>query len=587
MLGSSRLHRTRHIRTDKLDWVQALTWGRAGRYGLLIALVASIMYPAGILVYLAFWSGEPGGPGHLTLQWFHEAFGGAAFNRVVIATLVFATAKCAFAALLGGGLAFLVTRTDLPAPRTVSALAATPFFVPSMLTALAWIIIANPKTGYVNVWFRHHANASNPLVNIYTMAGMLFQATPITAALFFLLTVGAFRGLSSDLEEAAQICGASRWTMVRTVVIPMMGPALTGAAILALIRGIEAFETPFFLGNPGGIFVVSTEIYRYLRLDTPPEPGAAGALSMAIVALTCVVLALQSRVLARRSFVTASGRGMSARRLSLGAWRWPLFALVVVYFAIVLAVPLIFLVAGSFTSVFGVFSPTYLTVQNWTAVFASRDMWRAYAQTLVVAFVAGGCAVVTAGLVAYIRVRFAWWGGKVMESLTWLPWAMPGMVLALAFLWAAILLPPIVNIYGTVELLLIAFVVSSLPVGVRVMFGTISQIGAPLEEAARVCGASPARAVFDVIVPIVRVSAVAAWVVIAYGIVGNLTLPVLLSAPGTELLSFQLLQIYSSGSSSQAAVLAIVILVTMAAIMVLGVAANRLLRARSANGLGS
>lgn len=566
---------------------EPLTWGRAGRYGLLIALVLAIAYPTAILVYLAFWSGQPGGPGHLTLQWFLEAFGGAAFDRVAINTLVFAAVKCAFAAVIGGGLAFLVTRTDLPAPRSVGALAATPFFIPSILTALAWIIIANPKTGYLNVWFVHHTSAGGPLVNIYTMAGMVFQSTPITAAMFFLLTVGAFRGLSSDLEEAAQICGASRLTMLRTIVMPMMAPALIGAAILALLRGIEAFETPFFLGNPGGIFVVSTEIYRYLRLDTPPEPGAAGALSMAIVALTFAVLALQSRLLAKGNLVTASGRGMRAKRLALGAWRWPLFALVLLYFAIALVVPLFFLVAGSFTSVFGVFSPAYFTMQNWTTVFASPDMWRAYMQTLLVASTAGGAAVVIAGIVVYIRVRFAWWGGKVMDTLTWLPWAMPGMVLALAFLWAAILLPPAINIYGTVELLIIAFVVSSLPVGARVMSGTISQIGAPLEEAARVCGAAPARAVFDVVVPMVRVSAVAAWVVIAYGIVGNLTLPVLLSAPGTELLSFQLLQIYSSGSSSQAAVLAIVILATMAAIMLLGAVANRFLRTRSADEVAS
>jgi hypothetical protein len=121
-------------------------------------------------------------------------------------------------------------------------------------------------------------------LNVYTIEGMIFQATPITAAMFFLLTVGAFSALNSEMEEAALLCGATRLTILRTIVVPIMAPALTGAAILSVIRGMENFETPFLLGNPGGVFVLSTEIYRYLRLDTPPEPGNAGALSLAILA---------------------------------------------------------------------------------------------------------------------------------------------------------------------------------------------------------------------------------------------------------------------------------------------------------------
>jgi iron(III) transport system permease protein len=557
-------------------------WGRLGRYGLLGALVLVVLYPTAILVYLALWSSPPGTSGHPTLAWFHDAFTAPGFNRVLVNTGEFAVIKAALAALIGGGLAFLVARTDIPARRAVAALASAPFFVPVILTALAWAIIANPKTGMLNEWFVHQFGATGPVLNIYSIAGMLFQATPITAAMFFLLTLGAFNALNPEMEEAAQICGASRFSMIRTIVVPIMAPALTGAAILSLIRGIESFETPYFLGTPGHVFVLSTEIYRYLRLDTPPEPGHAGALSVAILAVTILVMLVQWKLLAKKSYVTIGGRGMSTRVMSLGRWRWPIFAGVLLYIGVALGVPLLFLVASSFTSLFGVFTSSYLTTSNWSAVLHSAPIRAAYVNTLLVAFAAGGIGVFVAGIVVYIRLRSSWWGGKAMDFLTWLPWAMPGMVMALGFLWAAILMPGWLNVYGTLELLIIAFVVTSLPVGARVMSGIIGQIGPELEEAARICGANWAQALYDVVFKLVRLGAIGAWVIIAYGIVGNLTLPVLLSAPGTELLSVQLLQIYSDGNTSEAAVLAVIVLLTMAALLLLVGIVNRILRLRMA-----
>lgn len=558
------------------------SWGGLGRYALLGTLVLVILYPTAILVYLAFWSSAPGTPGAPTLDRFRDVFQSPGFGRAVFNTAIFAFVKAAFAAIIGGGLAFLVARTDLPAKRSVTALVAAPFFVPALLTALAWSIIASPKTGMINE-FLIHLGLPGPLLNIYTMPGMIFQATPTTAAMFFLLTIGAFGALNPEMEEAAQICGATRFTMIRTVVIPIMAPALTGAAILALIRGMEAFETPFFLGTPGSIFVLSTEIYRYLVLDTPPEPGNAGAISMSILMFTLIVMLAQWRFLGKKSYVTESGRGAGNRVMALGRWRKPILACVVAYVVLALGVPLVFLVAGSFTSVFGVFSAAYLTTSNWAAVLRSPRIWNAYGETLLVAFAAGGIAVLVAGIISYIRIRSSWWGGKAMDALTWIPWATPGLVLGLGFLWAAILMPPAINIYGTLQLLVIAFVVTSLPVGARVMYGSISQISPQLEEAARICGASPARALYDVVFKMVRIGAVGAWAVIAYAIVGNLTLPVLLSAPGTELLSVQVLQIYSRGSTAQAAVVAIIILVTMGVLFALATLINRAMRARMAN----
>jgi iron(III) transport system permease protein len=557
-----------------------IAWPRIGRYTLLAALVLVILYPTLILVYLSVWNAPPGTPGHPAFDRFHDAFTAPGMGRVLVNTTVFAVVKAVFAALIGGTLAFLVARTDLPARRTVTALVAAPFFVPALLTALAWSIIANPKTGMLNEWLMH-LGLGGPLLNIYTLEGMIFQATPITAAMFFLLTLGAFKALNPEMEEAAQICGASRLTMIRTVVIPIMAPALTGALILSLIRGMEAFETPFFLGTPGGIFVLSTEIYRYLVLATPPEPGNAGAISMAILAFTLLVMLAQWKFLAKKSYVTESGRAAGARVMHLGRSRRPIFAAILIYVTLALGVPLIFLVAGSFTSVFGVFSAAYLTTNNWAAVIGSAPLRHAFIETLLVAFAAGGIAVLVSGIIAYIRVRSSWWGGKAMDALTWIPWATPGLVLGLGFLWAAILMPSAINIYGTLQLLIVAFVVTSLPVGARVMYGNISQIGPQLEEAARICGASPARAVYDVVFKMVRIGAVGAWAVIAYAIVGNLTLPVLLSAPGTELLSVQLLHIYSRGSTAQAAVLALVILFTMGALLLSVTLIGRFLRTRA------
>lgn len=546
------------------------SWGPIGRYGLLLIVAVCVLYPVGMLVYGAFSTAPPGVPGSFTLQWFRDAYTTPGFFGVFYNSFVYSGVKLAFATVIGAGLAFLVSRTDMPGRRFVELMAPVPFFLPNILTAIAYAMLANPRNGLINQWARTLFGIDGPIVNIYSMGGMIFHATFGTSALVYLLTIGAFKSLGSETEEAARVAGASRSVVIRTIVTPMVLPALSGAVLLMFIRGLESFESPLLLGRPAGIYVFSTEIYRYLAYSSPVRYGSATAVALVLVGLTLLLTLAQWRLVGRKSYVSVGGRGHATTRMRLGGWRWAAVGGVALYLLFGVVLPVAVLVAGSFSQLFGQFVIDGWTLHHWSNVAGNSLIRRSFRNTMVIAFVAGGMCVAIAGLIGYIRARTRWWGGKALDLLSWLPWTLPGLVLSLGFLWAAIFMPTSINLYGTTTLLMIAFVVNGLPLGARIMSGTIVQISPELEEAARTSGATWGQSFRHVTLRLVRVGFVAGWVVIAYGVIGNLSLPALLSAPGTEVLSVALLRLWSEGGSTSAvSVVAVIVLISVLALTAL------------------
>jgi iron(III) transport system permease protein len=364
----------------------------------------------------------------------------------------------------------------------------------------------------------------------------------------------AFRNVDATLEESSLASGATRWQTTVRVTLPLLAPALLATAALSIVVGMESFETEQLLGVPAGIFVFTTRIYDFLYNQRSSEFGPASALSMVLVALTLLLVIIQRRILAGRSYTSVSGRGYQPRPTDLGPWRWLTFGIVVGYFIVFGVAPIVVLILTSFMQVSGFFTPELLTTRVWSKVLASPTLVTSIQNTLFVGVSAATAGVVLAALASYVITRMRWAGRSTMDTLVWLPIAVPGLVLALGFLWAYVGLP----IYGTIWMLVLAYMVRGLPTSSRFFTSTMVQISAELEEASRVHGATWLQTFIRVWQPLLRPALVSAWVFLFVIAVRSLDAALLLTGPSSEVLSVSIFQQASRGDGSAASALAII-----------------------------
>ncbi|MGE5306371.1 MAG: ABC transporter permease, partial [Alphaproteobacteria bacterium] len=448
------------------------------------------LYPVVMLLFGSVRDAAPGEAASFTWTAYREAYTDPSTYRVLLNSLVIAAVKTIFAVILGVFFAWVITRTNTPYPRLLETLVTLPFFVPPILTAIAWAMLANPTVGVINKFFMLVFGLDRPLFNIYSYTGIIWHMTHYSAAFVFLLVVGAFRATDPALEEASRASGASGLKTFFRVTLPLMAPAIMGAALLAFIRGLEAFESALFFGLPAKIFVFTTEIYAALTQRTPADYPRAMALAALLMVITFTGVFIQRRIMAGKKYFTVTGKGYRPRPVDLGVWRWVTFGLCVGYFFVALVLPVSQLLLSSFFTIFGLYDFKLLTLDNYRQVFSDLLFWRALRNSLVLAASGAVLCMLLSAVVAYIIFRTKFWGKGALDFLSWVPWSVPGMVLALGLLWAYILLPGPIVLYGTIWILLIAYLTIGLPIGVRSMSGTIVQISEDLEESSRACGAS-------------------------------------------------------------------------------------------------
>jgi iron(III) transport system permease protein len=518
------------------------------------------LYPVVMLLFGSVRDAAPGEAASFTWAAYREAYTDSSTYRVLLNSLVIAVVKTIFAVILGVFFAWVVTRTNTPYPRLLETLVTLPFFVPPILTAIAWAMLANPTVGIINKFFMLFFGLDRPLFNIYSYAGIIWHMTHYSAAFVFLLVVGAFRATDPALEEASRASGASGLKTFFRVTLPLMAPAIMGAGLLAFIRGLEAFESALFFGLPAKIFVFTTEIYAALTQRTPADYPRAMALAALLMVITFTGVLIQRRIMAGKKYFTVTGKGYRPRPVDLGAWRWVTFGLCVAYFFVALVLPVSQLLLSSFFTIFGLYDFKLLTLDNYRQAFSDLLFWRALRNSLVLA--AGGavlCMLLSA-VIAYIIFRTKFWGKGVLDFLSWVPWSVPGMVLALGLLWAYILLPGPIVLYGTIWILLIAYLTIGLPIGVRSMSGTIVQISEDLEESSRACGASWWQTFVKIYLALLRPGFTAGALLLFFIFLRELSASVLLYSPGNEVLSVTILKYWEAGRSEVVSVIALVML---------------------------
>jgi len=523
--------------------------------GLALVVGFLVLYPLGTLLYSSFLSAGPGRAAALTLNNYISAYTDGATYQLFATTALLAGVKTILATLLAISLALIVVRTDTPLRRMLELLIATPFFVPGILEAIGWIMLLSPKAGAINFL---GSKIGAPVFNIYSLGGMIWVLMLNSTAFIFLLVVSAMRNMDASLEEAAHASGANGWQVATRVSLPLMLPAILGASMLAFIRALEAFEVPVLIGLPAKVFVFPNRIYAAVEYDTPSNYGLATALGVSLIVITLALILVQNRVIGPRQFSFIGGKGYRPRVLRLGPARYLTFAFCLLFFFVTAVLPISQLVVGSFSLTFGLFDPSSLTLANFQRVLSDDQLYRGLRNTVLVGGISALVAMLLCALIAYVIVRTKFAGRGFLNIASWLPWTVPGIVAALGMLWAYIKFP--VPIYGTVILLGVAFVTGGIPLGTRLMSGIMVQINNELEESAQVHGASWRQTYRRVVLPLAKPALLAGALILFVNFSRALSSVVLLSGPGTELLSVVMFKYFNAGRIEAVCALAMVML---------------------------
>lgn len=514
-------------------------------YPVVTLLLGSVAPPRGVTNTL------------ISLDGYRTALFDADAQRAIITTLWLALVRASLGVSLAIFLSWAIIRTNIPCRRLFHNLLILNFFLPLLPQILAWTLLLSPKTGIVNVFLRGLLGVSggDGPFNIYSYGGIIFLGSLGWAGFLYLLLSPAFQAMDSAVEEAARTSGASAWQTIRRVTVPLLLPAVLGCFSLAFVRMVESFEVELLLGTPAHIYVFTTQIYYYITQQTLPDYPPAIALSTVLIVLTLLVIGLQTKLLGSRSYVTVSGKSYRRAPTDLGPWKWGVFGVLLLFFFLHLALPLAILILGSLQRTTVDIRASAFTLDHWR-ILANPDVWQSLKNTLLVGLVAATVGMLVVSLSSYIVMRTKLALRRPLDVFTWVPYMVPGFILSVGFLWAVLKgIPLPFTLYGTLALLMIAFVVRLIPFGARLMNGTMVQISADLEETARTLGASWVQSMRKVVLPLLSPSLAIGWLLCMITVIRDLSTIILLYGPKSKMLAITFYTYWTTGALEDAAVI--------------------------------
>lgn len=535
---------------------------------IIVILLYLVLGPLAMLFVTAFQDTSNGvfitPPYPWTSQNLTAVFGNSETYSVLWTTLLFSGGALVFAFAVSLTFAWLVERTDLPARNSVFVLLVAPQGIPGVIMGVSWSLLLNPTNGMVNLTLRHlTGGTSHGPLNVYSLFWMIIVQGMRLVPLTFLLVSASLRGMNTSLEEAARASGASFTTIVRRITLPLLKPALIGALIYEFIAVVESVDIPLLLGVPGHVHVLATEIYFSAHPAIGlPQYGLSATYGGVLLILALVPILFYNRIVKSGSYATVSGKTFRPKQMKLGAWK-PVAAVGTwLYILVSFVVPLLVLLWTSmqpYVSEINAAAFHRLTLKAYGETLSSGLFTHTLKNTLLVAFFSAAMAMILAVLASWIvvrsRSRFSW----MVDLLAFMPHAMPGVVIGLAVLMIYLILP--VPIYGTVWIIVIAMGTQYISLGTRVTTGGIAQIQRSLEEAAEASGASNWQVWRRVLLPLLRPMFLNGFLLVLLASVQNLTLPIMLYAPGNEVLSSLIYTRWSTGHVAGTAVISVVVTV--------------------------
>jgi iron(III) transport system permease protein len=533
--------------------------------GAIASLVILVVLP---LLSLLF--GSVRGEGGLSLDHFGEVLTGRLYVQALKNSLVLGAWTGLFSLLIGVLMAFAVSRTDVPGKRLLQLTASLSYLSPPFLTAIAFVYLFSPNAGLVNVFMRDVAGLPWLTFNIFSMAGLVLVTVLHTFPYVYLLASSALQSVDASYEEAAQILGASKLRTALSITAPLVAPAILSGTLLAFVNAIALFGSQAIIGLPGRIVTLPTRIYALF--DYPPEYGLASALSLVFVVITVVALYLQRAFLARRSFVTLAGKGARPQLMELGFWRWILLGAGILVFIVSIIAPYATLLAVSFSKSWGLDFWKGLTLANYKFILFDYNVTqRAILNSLLLATLAATLAVLLGAVIGWIDLRTLIPGRKLLDYASLIPLGLPGIVVAVALIQFWLAMP--LALYGTLAILLLAYIGRYIPLSVRAANASLRQVDPSLEESAQILGASWATTLREITLPLIRPGLFAGWLLVFVPVIQELSASILLFSSSSITLAVAVFNLYETGYVEPVAALAMINMAIIGAAILL---ANRL-----------
>jgi iron(III) transport system permease protein len=476
-------------------------------------------------------------------------------------TVAFAIGTSVLAISLGASIAWLVARTNVAFRQAAFVGAFLSLSAPVIVKGIGWILLLGPNNGLINNWLRAAFGIAGAPIELFSLSGMILVEGLLWAPIAFLLILPPLAAMDPALEEAAAMCGAQRWRIFWTVTLPLARPSLLAVLILSFVRALESFEVPLLIGIPGGVVTVTTALYESIHSGFIPRYGEASAYAvLLVIAVSLPLMAYYRATRQSGAFATVTAKGFRPARIDLGAWKYPC-ALWVLIIPLSLAVPLLVMGWASLLPFYA--DPSLadlarMTLANYRAMWTRDDILSGIANSLIV-------GVGSAGIVALASLVMSWIVARRREAVRWaidaiasLPLVFPGLVLGVAILVEFLDLR-IVPVYGTVFILIFAFVVKFMPYGMRFCYSGILSINRDLEDCGQVCGGGLLAVLRRVVLPLASPAVAATAIYVFMTAIRDLSLAILLSGPNNAIVSVVILDLWNNGEVPQLAALSVLI----------------------------
>ena len=525
----------------------------------VVLLLVVVVIPVVSIIYNAFFFQGHFDPKLFSSQLTDKGNLAAMWNTIKIAFWV-----TVLGTIVGTFYAWLLGRSDIPAKGLMRALFNIPYMFPPFLGAMAWDLLLNGRSGYLNKLLMEVFGLSSAPVNINTLGGIVFVELSYYFPFVFMQVVSALERMDPTLEECARIAGAKQMTVIRKITLPLVVPAISAGALLILTTSLAHFGVPSILGFSQGIYTLPTKIYAVISRAGGSFEGIrqGAALSIMLVIVVFTALVLQKKILSSGSYDIIKGKSMRPTLIKLRGARIPLLILCIATLVLIVIVPLVMIFLVSMVKAYGLpLVPENFTLNNYKKIFAASGTIDSVKNSLFVSIAAGIICMFLGTLIAYVVQKIRPKGKEVLEVLSVLPYSLPGTVLAIGVIlaWSGNILG--ISLYNTIWIILVAYIARYLSFSMKSSSAALLQVHPSLEEAARTCGASHMESLTDVTLPLIRPAMVSGFFLIFLPAMREVTTSILLYGPYTRTLGVQIYSLRDAGMIPQAAALGSVAIV--------------------------
>ena len=553
-------------------------------YSLILIVGVLTVGPVVMLILGSFSEGLTAF-GKFTLDKYVEVYTDPAVSEVIVNTVIFVLGSSVLATGLALFLAYLNNRTDIPFKFLFRIISIIPMMIPHLLFSVSWALLLNPSNGTINLVLKQAFSLESAPFNVYSLGGMILVEGLLDLPIAYLIIAPAMASFDVTLEESSRVFGAGTWRTLIRVTLPVLRPAILAAFILCVVRGLASFAVPSVIGMPGRVYVLATHLYEMIATGFAPDYGKAAAVGMSVLAASVTLIFIYRALTAESErYVTISSRGYRPTVVELKRARIPLFSVVALLSFILIVLPVAVLFYTSLVPYTMVPSARAFSLMSWKhhwiEVLQDPISLLSLKNSLFLGVAGATLGVVLSIFVAYVIVKVKTKASGILESLSFLSFSFPGIVIGVGFMWFFVQTP----LYATLWVLLIGYIATYLPYGIRPLASAFIQVHAHLEESSLVCGASPLTTMRRIIVPLLVPGIVSAWILMATMFVRELTLSVVLSRPGSEVLAVQILRFAEDGLWGKLSALGIMMILISTTLVVLATLVGGRLRAVEGGG---